>query len=46
MSEDPFFRKVADSQKSWAGRVAFYDIVNAADHKLAYEHHFPGKLPF
>jgi TRAP-type mannitol/chloroaromatic compound transport system substrate-binding protein len=46
LSEDPFFKKVADSQKSWAGRVAFYDIVNAADHKLAYEHHFPGKLPF
>ncbi len=46
LNEDPFFKKVADSQKSWAERVAFYDIVNAADHKLAYEHHFPGKLPF
>ena len=46
LNEDPFFKKVADSQKSWAARVAFYDIVNAADHKLAYEHHFPGKLPF
>ena len=46
LNQDPFFKKVADSQKSWAERVAFYDIVNAADHKLAYDHHFPGKLPF
>ena len=46
LNKDPFFRKVADSQKSWSARVAFYGIVNAADHKLAYEHHFPGKLPF
>ncbi len=46
MNEEPFFKKVADSQMAWAERVAFYDIVNAADHKLAYEHSFPGKLPF
>ncbi len=46
LNQDPFFKKVADSQKSWAQRVAFYDIVNAADHKLAYDHYFPGKLPF
>ncbi len=42
---DPFFKKVVDSQKAWSERVAFYDIVNAADYKLAYEHYFPGKLP-
>ncbi len=46
LNEDPFFKKVADSQKAWSKRVAFYDIVNAADNKLAYEHTFPGKLPF
>lgn len=46
LNENPFFKKVADSQKSWAERVAFYDIVNAADHKLAYDHHFPDRLPF
>ncbi len=46
LSKDPFFKKVADSQKAWSERVAFYDIVNAADYKLAYEHTFPGKLPF
>lgn len=44
--KDPFFKKVVDSQRKWAERVAFYDITNAADFKLAYEHHFPGKLKF
>ncbi len=42
---DPFFAKVVKSQKAWSEKVAFYDLVNAADYKLAYEHYFPGKLP-
>ncbi|HIN22126.1 MAG TPA: TRAP transporter substrate-binding protein [Rhodospirillales bacterium] len=42
---DPFFAKVVKSQKTWSEKVAFYDLVNAADYKLAYEHYFPGKLP-
>ena len=42
---DPFFAKVVKSQKDWSQRVAFYDLVNAADYKLAYEHYFPGALP-
>ncbi len=42
---DPFFAKVVKSQKVWSKKVAFYDIVNSADYKLAYEHYFPGKLP-
>jgi TRAP-type mannitol/chloroaromatic compound transport system substrate-binding protein len=46
LNKDPFFKKIVDSQKAWSERVAFYDIVNAADYKLAYEHYFPGKLPF
>ncbi len=46
LNKDPFFKKVVDSQKTWSQRVAFYDIVNAADYKLAYEHYFPGALPF
>ena len=45
LNKDPFFKKVVDSQKEWSERVAFYDLVNAADYKLAYEHYFPGKLP-
>ncbi|MAF94707.1 MAG: C4-dicarboxylate ABC transporter [Rhodospirillaceae bacterium] len=42
---DPFFAKVVKSQKAWSEKVAFYDLVNSADYKLAYEHYFPGKLP-
>ena len=45
LNEDAFFKKVVDSQREWSERVAFYDLVNAADYKLAYEHYFPGKLP-
>ncbi|MGF1475112.1 MAG: TRAP transporter substrate-binding protein [Geminicoccaceae bacterium] len=44
--EDEFFAKVVESQKAWSERVAFYDIMNQADYKLAYEHYFPGKLGF
>jgi len=46
LNKDPYFKKVVDSQKAWSKRVAFYDIVNAADYKLAYDHYFPGALPF
>ena len=46
LNKDPFFKKVVDSQKEWSHRVAFYDLLNAADYKLAYDHYFPGKLPF
>ncbi len=46
LMEDPFFKKVVDSQKAWSQRVAFYDIMNAADYKLAYKHYFPGKINF
>ena len=46
LTQDPFFKKVVDSQKVWSERVAFYDLMNAADYKLAYNHYFPGKLAF
>jgi TRAP-type mannitol/chloroaromatic compound transport system substrate-binding protein len=42
--EDPFFKKVVDSQKAWAERVVYYSLQNAPDYKLAYQHYFPGKL--
>ena len=45
LNKDPFFKKVVESQRVWSERVAFYDLVNSADYKLAYEHYFPGKLP-
>jgi TRAP-type mannitol/chloroaromatic compound transport system substrate-binding protein len=43
LMKEPFFRKVVESQKAWARRVAFYDIMNAADYKLAYTHYFPDR---
>ena len=42
---DPFFKKVVDSQKAWAKRVAYYHFLNDADYKRGYEHIF-GKLGF
>jgi len=41
---DPFFAKVVKSQKEWSERVGYYDIMNAANLRLAYEHYFPGRL--
>lgn len=45
LNQDEFFKKVVDSQKEWSERVGFYNLLNQADYKLAYEHYFPGKLP-
>jgi TRAP-type mannitol/chloroaromatic compound transport system substrate-binding protein len=44
-SEDPFFKQVAESQKEWAKRVAYYWFLNDADHRLGYEHVFQTKIP-
>lgn len=41
---DPFIKKVLDSQREWVERVTYYEILNAPDYRLAYEHFFPGKL--
>jgi TRAP-type mannitol/chloroaromatic compound transport system substrate-binding protein len=41
--EDPFFKKVLDSQLAWSKRVAKYMFLNEADYKLGYEH-VHGKL--
>ncbi len=46
LNKDAFFKKVVDSQKAWSQRVAFYDLTNAADYKLAFKHYFPGQLSF
>ena len=43
LGQDPFMKKVMDSQKAWAKRVAYYSMFNATDYRGAYEHHF-GKL--
>ena len=44
LEKDPFFKKVVASQKTFAHRLAYYDLLNACDYKLAYEHYFPGEL--
>ncbi len=46
LEKDPFFAKVVASQKEFAKRVAYYDLTNAPDYKLAYDHYFPGTLKF
>jgi TRAP-type mannitol/chloroaromatic compound transport system substrate-binding protein len=43
--EDPFFKKVVDSQLAWAKRVAYYMFLNEADYRAGYEHIFKTKLP-
>ena len=42
---DPFFKKVVESQRAWAKRVAYYHFLNDADYKLGYEHVFKTKIP-
>ncbi|KPK09153.1 MAG: C4-dicarboxylate ABC transporter [Betaproteobacteria bacterium SG8_39] len=42
---DPFFKKVVESQRDWAKRVAYYYWMNDADYKLGYEHVFKVKIP-
>ena len=37
-------KKIMDSQRAWVDRVVFYELMNAPDYQLAYEHYFPGKL--
>ena len=41
---DEFFKRVMDSQRQWVERVTYYELMNAPDYQLAYEHYFPGKL--
>jgi TRAP-type mannitol/chloroaromatic compound transport system substrate-binding protein len=44
LETDPFNKKVMDSQREWVEKVAFYELMNAPDLGLAFEHYFPGKL--
>jgi len=46
LRQDDFFNRVVESQKAWSERVAYYDLLNKADYKLAYEHYFPGRLGY
>ncbi|MDO8881613.1 MAG: TRAP transporter substrate-binding protein [Pseudotabrizicola sp.] len=44
LETDAFSKKVLDSQREWVEKVAYYELMNAPDLGLAYEHYFPGKL--
>lgn len=46
LMKDEFFAKVVDSQKAFAKRVAYYELLNSCDYKMAYEHYWPGELGF
>ncbi len=46
LEKDPFFKKVLKSQKEFSKRVAYYELLNSADYKLAFNHYFPGELGF
>ena len=44
-SSDPFFKKVIDAQRAWAKDVAYYELLNATDYKLAYDHYYGKEQP-
>lgn len=44
LETDAFNKKVMDSQRAWVEKVAYYELMNAPDLGLAYNHHFPNKL--
>ena len=44
LEADPFMKKTLDSQREWVEKVSYYELMNAPDLALAYEHYFPGKL--
>ncbi|WP_435257633.1 TRAP transporter substrate-binding protein [Thioclava sp. FR2] len=44
LEKDAFSKKVMDSQRAWVEKVAYYELMNAPDLGLAYDHYFPGKL--
>lgn len=44
-AENASFKKVSDHQKAWAKDVAFYQLLNAHDTKLAYDHYYGKEQP-
>ena len=44
LEEDEFMKRTLDSQREWVEKVSYYELMNAPDYGLAYEHYFPGKL--
>ena len=44
LGQDEYMKKVMDSQRAWTERTVYYELMNAPDYALAYEHYFPGKV--
>ena len=44
-AEVPEFKAVCDSQKAWAKNSAYFNLLNRADLKLAYDHYYGKELP-
>lgn len=44
LEEDELMKRILDSQRAWVERVTYYELLNAPDYTLAYEHYFPGKV--
>ena len=36
-------KRMIDSQRAWVERVTYYELMNAPDYTLAYEHYYPGQ---
>jgi TRAP-type mannitol/chloroaromatic compound transport system substrate-binding protein len=43
--ENEWFKKVSENQKAWAKDVAYYQLLNAHDTKLAYTHYYGKEQP-
>ena len=37
-------KRIIESQRAWVDQVTYYELMNAPDYMLAYDHYFPGKL--
>ncbi|WP_119299667.1 TRAP transporter substrate-binding protein [Dongia deserti] len=44
LGKDEFMKRIMDSQKQFVEKVVFYELMNAPDYVLAYNHYYPGKL--
>jgi TRAP-type mannitol/chloroaromatic compound transport system substrate-binding protein len=44
LEQDPFMKRILDSQRAWVERVGYFEIMAGTDVVTAYEHFFPGKL--
>jgi len=44
LEKDEFMNKVIASQRAWVDQVSYYELMNAPDYALAFEHYFPGRL--